>query len=196
MPVNLYYTQKVRGFQQEQVKYSSKNVEIRLKRTKHQCPHFCHKTSKRLFLSCKTIQCEQCCITNGKTFIFHLLIIRSVSGVLHICESKCFILWNDSGTMLHLKRRFMKHGFAVWSTFCACELCSSSIKIYEAPLDSGMKRSLTASCFFAQLGQKKWSGWWDSNSRPFDPQSNALNQTALHPGPYWMSLPCRNINNT
>ncbi len=30
---------KVRGFQQEQVKYSSKNVEIRLKRTKHQCPH-------------------------------------------------------------------------------------------------------------------------------------------------------------
>ena len=83
MPVNLYYTQEVRGFQQEQVKYSSKNVEIRLKRTKHQCPHFCHKTSKMLFLSCKTIQSEQCCITNGKTFIFHLLIIRSVSGVLH-----------------------------------------------------------------------------------------------------------------
>ena len=39
MPVNLYYTQKVRGFQQEQVKYSSKSVEIRLKRTKHQCLH-------------------------------------------------------------------------------------------------------------------------------------------------------------
>ena len=39
MPVNLYYTQKVRGFQQEQVKYSSKSVEIRLKRTKHHCPH-------------------------------------------------------------------------------------------------------------------------------------------------------------
>ena len=39
MPVSLYYTQKVRGFQQEQVKYSTKSVEIRLKRTKHQCPH-------------------------------------------------------------------------------------------------------------------------------------------------------------
>lgn len=39
MPVNLYYAQKVHGFQQEQVKYSSKNVEIRLKRTKHQWPH-------------------------------------------------------------------------------------------------------------------------------------------------------------
>ena len=39
MPVNLYYTQKVRGFQQENVKYSKESVEIRLKRTKHQCPH-------------------------------------------------------------------------------------------------------------------------------------------------------------
>ena len=38
MPVNLYYTQKVRVFQQEQVKYSSKSAEIHLKRTKHQCP--------------------------------------------------------------------------------------------------------------------------------------------------------------
>ena len=35
MPVNLYYTQKVRGFQ----KYSKESVEIRLKRTKHQCPY-------------------------------------------------------------------------------------------------------------------------------------------------------------
>ena len=39
MPVNLYYTQKVRGFQQEKVKYSKESVEIRLKRTKHQCFH-------------------------------------------------------------------------------------------------------------------------------------------------------------
>ena len=37
MPVSLYYTQKVRGFQQESVKYSKESVEIRLKRTKHQC---------------------------------------------------------------------------------------------------------------------------------------------------------------
>ena len=33
MPVNLYYTQKVRGFQQTSVKYSKESVEIRLKRT-------------------------------------------------------------------------------------------------------------------------------------------------------------------
>ena len=44
MPVNLYYTQRVRGFQQESVKYSKESVEIRLKRTKHQCPH-CGSTS-------------------------------------------------------------------------------------------------------------------------------------------------------
>ena len=40
MPVNLYYTQRVRGFQQESVKYSKESVEIRLKRTKHQCPYW------------------------------------------------------------------------------------------------------------------------------------------------------------
>ena len=107
--------------------------------------NFCHKPSKRLFLSCKTIQCEHCCITNGKTFIFHLLIIRSVSGVLHICENKCFILWNDSGTMLHLKRRFMKHGFAVWS----------NPSDYEARLSAYEAKPFQASCFFAQnLGKK------------------------------------------
>ena len=44
MPVNLYYTQKVRGFQQENVKYSKNRVEIRLKRTKHQCS-YCGSTA-------------------------------------------------------------------------------------------------------------------------------------------------------
>ena len=33
MPVNLYYTQKGRGFQQENVKYSKESAEIHLKRT-------------------------------------------------------------------------------------------------------------------------------------------------------------------
>ena len=44
MPVNLYYTQKVRGFQQTRVKYSKESVEIHLKRTKHQCP-YCGSTA-------------------------------------------------------------------------------------------------------------------------------------------------------
>ena len=44
MPVNLYYTQKVRGFQQEKVKYSKESVELRLKRTKHQCS-YCGSTA-------------------------------------------------------------------------------------------------------------------------------------------------------
>ena len=44
MPVNLYYTQKVRGFQQENIKYSKESVELRLKRTKHQCP-YCASTA-------------------------------------------------------------------------------------------------------------------------------------------------------
>ena len=39
MPVNLYYTQRVRGFQQESVKYSKESVEICLKRSKYHCSH-------------------------------------------------------------------------------------------------------------------------------------------------------------
>ena len=38
MPVNLYYTQKVRGFQQETVKYSERTVTFTLQRTIHRCP--------------------------------------------------------------------------------------------------------------------------------------------------------------
>ena len=38
MPVNLYYTQHVRGFQQESVKYSRLKVEITLRRTVQRCP--------------------------------------------------------------------------------------------------------------------------------------------------------------
>ena len=36
-------------------------------------------------------------------------------------------------------------------------------------------------------GALGWSGRRDSNSRPFDPQSNALNQAALRPEKYWLN---------
>lgn len=39
MPVNLYYTQRIRGFQQESVKYNGSSVRYSLKRTKFQCSH-------------------------------------------------------------------------------------------------------------------------------------------------------------
>ena len=37
MSVNLYYTQRIRGFQQEAVKYTHRGVVFSLKRSKHQC---------------------------------------------------------------------------------------------------------------------------------------------------------------
>lgn len=37
MPVNLYYTQQIRGFQQESVKYNGSSVRYSLKRTRFQC---------------------------------------------------------------------------------------------------------------------------------------------------------------
>ena len=39
MPVNFCYTQKVCGFQQENIKSSKGSAEISLKRTKPQCPY-------------------------------------------------------------------------------------------------------------------------------------------------------------
>ena len=39
MPVNLYYTQRIRGFQQESVKYNGSSIRYSLKRTKFQCSH-------------------------------------------------------------------------------------------------------------------------------------------------------------
>ena len=60
-------------------------------------------------------------------------------------NGKCFIAeWNGLP-----RRNEMKTGAAssekafLWSTFCACELCSSSIKIYEAALRA-MKRTFGA----------------------------------------------------
>ena len=44
MPVNLYYTQRIRGFQQESVKYNGSSVRYSLKRTKFQC-RYCGSSS-------------------------------------------------------------------------------------------------------------------------------------------------------
>ena len=38
MPVNLYYTQRVRGFQQESEKYTEESATFHLRRTQHRCP--------------------------------------------------------------------------------------------------------------------------------------------------------------
>jgi len=38
MPVNFYYTQRVRGFQQESEKYTGESATFHLRRTQHRCP--------------------------------------------------------------------------------------------------------------------------------------------------------------
>ena len=63
MPVNLYYTQKVRGFQQEKVKYSKENVEIHLKRTKHQC-QYCGSCASEVWDAHS--ECRRREVCNGK----------------------------------------------------------------------------------------------------------------------------------
>ena len=109
------------------------------------------------------------------------------SGVRRLCfifaNSICFIA-EQSGLP---RRNEMKTGAAssekavlwstpggVWSTFCAYELCSSSIKIYEAALRA-MEWSLAASLFFCLW--KKAKKWWQdpgSNRGHGDFQSPAL----------------------
>ena len=39
IPINLYYTQTIRGFQQESVKYNGSSVKYSLKWTRFQCNH-------------------------------------------------------------------------------------------------------------------------------------------------------------
>ena len=81
-------------------------------------------------------------LLQAETLIFHFLIIWAKRMLHSWMKWSCFILWSFGETMLH-RQAFMKHGFAVWSgTLC-----------YEAHLRC-MKRSLTASFFFAHLGKK------------------------------------------
>ena len=61
--------------------------------------------------------------------------------------------WNEDGSCFIWKGGIMKRTCGAWSTFCACELCSSSIKIYEARLTAYEAKPLQASCFFA-FGKK------------------------------------------
>ncbi len=63
MPVNLYYTQRIRGFQQQSVKYTATSVKFSLKRTKFQC-HRCGFANVTLeSLGCRCVHGEPmgCC---------------------------------------------------------------------------------------------------------------------------------------
>ena len=104
--------------------------------------------------------------------------------LLHICESKCFIwkgvLWS---TLCLARLRRVKHT-KVWSATYAAW---SGTACHEA-------KPFQASCFFSPSGQKKWSGYGDSNSGPFDPQSNALNQAALYPDYFLIYTPLGDIS--
>ena len=55
MPVKLYYTQQVRGSQQENIKNFKKSAENRLKRSKYQCP-YCGSTDVAVEpISCRKV---------------------------------------------------------------------------------------------------------------------------------------------
>ena len=79
MPVNLYYTQRVRGFQQENVKYLKNSAEIQLKRTKHQCP-YCGSTQVTVEpVSCRQIRGEP--LGNCRMWYWNLLFIDSIATI-------------------------------------------------------------------------------------------------------------------
>ena len=78
MPVNLYYTQKVRGFQQETVKYSGKTVTFSLKRTLHHCPRCGSKDVAAETIRQRSIRGEPmgCCREVRLEFTVHRLYCR------------------------------------------------------------------------------------------------------------------------
>ena len=76
---------------------------------------------------------------------------RRKTLVLHIgTKWRCFILWSDSGTMLHLKRRF-------YEALCAKRKVWSGTLCHEAHLRC-MKRSLFRLHVFCPFGQKNGRG--------------------------------------
>ena len=80
-------------------------------------------------------------------------------------------------------RRQLPHG-SEQSHFLRYKKCKTQKE--KATADkSKIVRQLLAFCIdcsrFHEIQAKKWSGYGDSNSGPFDPQSNALNQAALYP---------------
>ena len=98
--------------------------------------------------------------------------------MLHICEQQMFhsgtkwlatAKWNEDGSCFirlrpcELRRDKSEKAVlwstpgGVWSTFCAYELCSSSIKIYEAALRA-MKRSLFRLHVFLPLEKRQKNG--------------------------------------
>ena len=90
-------------------------------------------------------------------------------------------IWSDNG----------KCFIAEWNVAASSEKAfyEARLTAYEARLRR-MKRhcvpwseTFSGFMFFARIWAKKWSGYGDSNSGPFDPQSNALDQAALYPEP-------------
>ena len=97
---------------------------------------------------------------------------RRKTLVLHIgTKWRCFILWSDSGTMLHLKRRIYEARLTAYE---------AQLTLHEAALRA-MKRSLFRLHVFLPIRAKKWSGWGDSNPRLSAPKADALTRLRYIP---------------
>ena len=118
-----------------------------------------HKRPFFIFSSYKRSECFILWSETEQCFIAEWNGAASYCGAL---AEQCFIVRRFLWSILRRCRKIWSAAYAAWSG-TAC---------HEAKPDGFT--------FFAHWA-KKWSGYGDSNSGPFDPQSNALNQAALYP---------------
>ena len=89
------------------------------------------------------------------TLIFHFLIIWAERMLHSGMKWSCFILWNDSGTMLHLKRRFMKHFVSCTPPACqAHKSMKQSFGLWSTPVGVWSEAFSGFMFFCPKFGQK------------------------------------------
>ena len=94
-------------------------------------------------------------------------------------RSECFIAeWNEAASYCGALAKQCFIVRLLWSTAAPYEAARCAMKRTYGAWSEAWRLH-----FFLpkNLGKKKWSGYGDLNSGPFDPQSNALDQAALYP---------------
>ena len=88
MPVNLYYTQRVRGFQQVSEKYTSESATFLLRRTQQRCPRCGSVDVAATPFRRRSIRGEPlgCCREVRMEFTVHRLYCHSSRA---ICKQEC-----------------------------------------------------------------------------------------------------------
>ena len=111
MPINLYYTQKVRGFQQKHVEYLQEKVVYELKRTEQRCPKcgakdvFAELLGERMIRGVPMGVCREVYLRHAVHRIYcHRCHERSMEHIPFLSHSKARLTKSFERTILELRQ--------------------------------------------------------------------------------------------